>query len=84
MNSASVLRPPECAFIGVDIHRVRFHQHGGLQGQFLLLLDVVAHVAQLLLHHPHRFKVCRVVEGVAPQQQQLHPGREEEEEKVLS
>ena len=54
-----------------DTDRVGLHQHGGLQSQLLLLLDVVAHVAQLLLHHPDRLKVGRVVEGVAPQQQQL-------------
>lgn len=62
----------------VNIYRVRFHQHGGLQGQLLLLLDVVAHIAQLLLHHTHRLKVCRVVEGITPQQQQLEEedGRE--------
>lgn len=55
------------------VYRVWFHQHGGLQSQLLLLLDVVANVAQLLFHHAHRLKVCRVVEGVTSQQQQLHP-----------
>lgn len=55
--------------------RVGLNQHGGLQRQLLLLLDVVAHVAQLLLHHAHSLKVRRVVEGVAPQQQQLDKGQ---------
>lgn len=51
--------------------RVRLDQHSRLQRQLLLLLDVVTDVAQLLLHHPHRLKVRRVVEGVTSQQQQL-------------
>lgn len=59
----------------MQTNRVGLHQHGGLQRQLLLLLDVVAHVAQLLLHHPHRLKVRRVVEGVTAQQQQLVGGR---------
>jgi len=48
-------------------YREGLHQHGGLIGQALLLRDVVAHVAQLLLQHAHRLKVRRVVEGVAPE-----------------
>ena len=48
-------------------YHVGFHQDGGLQGQLLFLLDVVGSVAQLLLHHAHRLKVRRVVEGVASQ-----------------
>ena len=52
-------------------YREGLHQHGGLVGQPLLLLDVVAHIAQLLLQHAHRLKVGRVVEGVAPEQQEL-------------
>lgn len=48
----------------VRAHSVGLDQHSGLQRKFLFLLDVVAHVAQLLLHHPHRLKVSRVVEGV--------------------
>lgn len=51
--------------------RVRLDQHCRLQRQLLLLLDVIADVAELLLHHPHRLKVRRVVEGVTSQQQQL-------------
>ena len=55
----------------VEVYRVRLHQDGGLVGEPLLLLDVVAHVAQFLLHHAHRLKVGRVVEGIASQQEQL-------------
>lgn len=58
------------------MYRIRFHQNSGLQSQLLLLLDVVAHVAQLLLHHANRLKVCRMVEGVASQQQQLKPEKD--------
>lgn len=47
--------------------RVGFHQYGGLQSKLLLLLDVVSHVAELLLHHAHRLEICRVVEGVTSQ-----------------
>lgn len=47
------------------------NKDGGLGGQLLFLLNVVAHVAQLFLHHPHGLKVRRVVEGIAPQEQQL-------------
>lgn len=50
---------------------VALHQHGGLIRELLFLLDIVAHVAQLLLHDAHSLEVCRVVEGVAPQQQEL-------------
>lgn len=60
----------------IHMYRVRLHQHGGLQRKLLLLLDVIAHVTQLLLHHPHRLEVRRVVEGVTPQQQQLETHRE--------
>lgn len=51
--------------------RVGLHQYGGLQGELLLLLDVVSHVAEILLHHAHRLEVCRMVEGVTSQQEQL-------------
>ena len=46
-------------------------EEGSLLGELLLGVDVVRHVAQLLLHHPHRLEVGRVVERVASQQQQL-------------
>lgn len=52
-------------------YRVGLHQHGGLCSQPLLVLHIVAHIAELLLHHPHCLKVGRVVEGVATQQQEL-------------
>lgn len=60
------------------MYRVGLHQHSGLQCQLLLLLDVVAHIAQLLLHHANSLKVCRMVKGVTSQQQQLCPDKEEE------
>ena len=46
-------------------------EEGGLLGELLLGHDVVADVAELLLHHAHRLEVGRVVERVAAQQQQL-------------
>jgi len=52
-------------------YREGLHQVGGLQRQALLLLDVVAHVAELLLQQTHRLEVGRVVEGVAAEEQQL-------------
>lgn len=52
-------------------YREGLHQIGGLCGQTLLLLDVVPHVAELLLQHAHRLKVRRVVEGVASEKQEL-------------
>lgn len=51
--------------------RVRLDQHCCLQCQLLLLFDVITDVAKLLLHHPHRLKVRRVVEGITSQQKQL-------------
>lgn len=51
--------------------RVGLHQYGGLQSKLLFLLDVVSHVAELLLHHAYRLEVCRMVEGVTSQQEQL-------------
>ena len=50
---------------------VVLHQEGGLLGQLLLGVDVVGHVAELLLHHPHRFEVGGVIECIALEQQQL-------------
>ncbi|KAF3837206.1 hypothetical protein F7725_004670 [Dissostichus mawsoni] len=41
----------------------------------LLLLDVVSHVAQLLLHHAHSLKVGGVVEGVTAKKQELMAGK---------
>lgn len=55
----------------VATYSVGFHQVGGLIGQALFLLNVVSNVAKLLLQHAHSLKVGRVVEGVAPQEQQL-------------
>lgn len=37
----------------------------------LLLLNVVCHIAELLLQHAHGLKVSSVVEGVAAKQQEL-------------
>ena len=50
---------------------VLLHQECGLLSQLLLGMNVVANIAELLLHHPHRLEVSRVVEGIPPQQQQL-------------
>ena len=47
------------------------NEDGSLSGQLLLLLNIVAHIAQLLFHHPHSLKVSRVIEGIAPQEEQL-------------
>lgn len=47
------------------------HQEGGFCSQLLLLFNVVSHIAELLLHHPHSLKVGRVIEGVAAEKQQL-------------
>ena len=48
-----------------------YHQEGRLLCELLLGCDVVADVAELLLHHPDGFEVGRLVEGVAAEQQQL-------------
>lgn len=61
--------------IGVFTYREHLHQIGGLCGQALLLLDVVPHVAKLLLQHAHRLKVRRMVEGVASEEQELTAGK---------
>ena len=50
---------------------VVLHQEGCLLGQFLLCVNVVGHVAELLLHHPHSLEVCRVIKCIALQQQQF-------------
>lgn len=55
-------------------YRECLHQIGRLRGQTLLLLNVVAHVAELLLQLAHRLKVRRMVEGVPPQKQELGVG----------
>ncbi|CAN8009736.1 unnamed protein product [Ixodes pacificus] len=55
-------------------HSVGFYEEGGLKGQLLVLLHVVADEAELLLDHAHCLKVCRVVEHIATQQQQLQRG----------
>lgn len=47
------------------------HQEGGFCGQALFLLDVVAHVTELLLQHTHSLKVSSVVEGISAEQQEL-------------
>ena len=47
------------------------HQEGGLLGQLLLGVDVVGHVAELLLHHSHSLEVGSVVKCIALEQQQL-------------
>lgn len=57
------------------MYRERLHQVGGLCGQALLLLDVVSHIAELLLQHTHSLKVGRVVEGVTAEKQELMAGR---------
>jgi hypothetical protein len=56
---------------GGDKDRVLLDEDGGLVGELLLRLDVVRHVAQLLLHQPHRLKVRGRVECVPAQQEQL-------------
>jgi len=56
-----------------NTNSVCLDEDGGLEGQFLLLLDVVAHVTQLLLHDSHGLEVSRVVERITPQEQQLEP-----------
>lgn len=76
LPSSDVLAFASVQISGQDIcvsllYRVRLHHKGRLVGQLLLLLYVVTHKAQLLLHHPNRLEVCCLVEGVAPQQQQL-------------
>lgn len=66
--------------LGTDTHLndatirqlVVLHQYGGLMGELLLLFDVVANIAQLLLHHADCLEVGRVIEGVASEQQQLN------------
>ena len=50
---------------------VVLHQERRLLGQLLLGVDVVGHVAELLLHHPHSLEVGGVIKCVALQQQQL-------------
>lgn len=57
-------------------YRVRLHQVSRLCGQALLLLDVVSHVAELLLQHTHSLKVGSVVEGITAQEQELMRRRE--------
>lgn len=52
-------------------YREELVEHGGLQRESLLLLDVVGHVAQLLLHLSDRLEVRRVVEGVAAEEKEL-------------
>jgi len=52
-------------------YRVGLHQVGGLCGQTLLLLDVVSHITELLLQHPHSLKVGRVIEGITAEEQEL-------------
>lgn len=52
-------------------YRECLHQVSGLCGQMLLLLNVVCHIAELLLQHAHGLKVSSVVEGVAAKQQEL-------------
>lgn len=64
-------------FISVLTHLVRLHQVGGLGGQALLLLDVVSHIAELLLQHAHRLKVGRMVEGITAEEQELTTGKTE-------
>ena len=59
--------------IASETHRVRLDEDGRLERQFLFGFDVVADVAEFLLELAHRLKVGRVVEGVAPQQEQLEP-----------
>ena len=56
-------------------YREGLHQVGGLRGQALLLLDVVSHIAELLLQHTDSLEVSGVVEGVAAEQQELMVGR---------
>mmetsp|Transcript_16672 Transcript_16672/g.33679 ORF Transcript_16672/g.33679 Transcript_16672/m.33679 type:complete len:290 (+) Transcript_16672:186-1055(+) len=51
--------------------RVLRHDGGGLERKLLLQLEVVPHVAHLLLDLTHRLEVRRPIEGVPPQQQQL-------------
>lgn len=60
---------------GVFTDRECLHQIGRLCGQMLLLLDVVPHIAELLLQHAHRLKVRRMVEGIAPEKQELRVGK---------
>ena len=50
---------------------VRLDEHGGLEGQTLLFLDIVSNVAQTLFHNTNGLKVGRMIEGVASQEQQL-------------
>lgn len=62
-------------FLLVVTYRECLHQVGGLCGQTLLLLNVVSHVAELLLQHSHSLKVGRVVEGITAEEQELMVGR---------
>lgn len=55
----------------MSTHRVRLHQVSRLCGQALLLLNVVSHIAELLLQHAHSLKVGSVVEGITAQEQEL-------------
>ena len=50
---------------------VRLHERGGLIRELLLDLDVVADIAELLLHDADRLEVSRGVKGVSSQQQEL-------------
>ena len=47
------------------------YQEGRLLGQLLLRVDVVGHVAELLLHHSHRLEVCCVIKCVSLEQEEL-------------
>ena len=49
------------------IYHVRLNENSGFQCQFLFLLNIVGHVAELLLHHSDGLKISRVVEGIATQ-----------------
>ena len=50
---------------------VVLHQERCLLGQLLLGVNVVGHVAELLLHHPHRLEVGGVIKCIALEQQEL-------------
>merc|ERR1711892_1001664 len=50
---------------------VQLHQECCLLGQLLFGMDVVAHIAQLLLHHAHRLEISCVVKGISSEKQQF-------------